>query len=214
MKEGDTQITQCLVVVGLGNPGVRFANTRHNMGFLVVKALAKKWGCPFHMETRFESYIATRRIGGMTIHLLMPTTYINLSGIALQKYLSFYRYGPQNVIIVADDVALGYGELRVRDRGSSGGHNGLKSVEAVLGTKEYIRVRMGVGNPKDIPESDISLADYVLGQFTASEVAYLDGFINKGVQILEQLISEPITRVMNATNKKQKGKLGEEKHES
>jgi PTH1 family peptidyl-tRNA hydrolase len=215
VAEADASSTmKHVVIVGLGNPGIRYAKTRHNMGYLVVKALAERSGFPFRNEPRFNGYAAKGVIAQTMVHLLLPTTYMNLSGIAIQRYLNFYKFGPQQAIIVTDDVALDYGELRVRDSGTSGGHNGLKSVEAALGTRDYVRLRMGVGASQPSQTGGLSLADYVLEPFTGTEMASLKEFINKGVEVLEQLIKEPITRVMNATNKKQKGKLGEEKHES
>jgi PTH1 family peptidyl-tRNA hydrolase len=206
---------QQVVIVGLGNPGIKYARTRHNIGYLVVKALSKRWGIQLQNETRFSGHVAKGFRGELVVHLLLPTTYMNRSGIAVQQYLHYYKLGPQDLIVVTDDVALAFGELRVREQGTSGGHNGLKSVEAALGTKEYKRVKMGVGSPLDHPEGAQILADYVLAPFTPEETASLTRFIDEGVEVVERLLEEPVAKVMNAINKKQQeqGKLGEEKNE-
>ena len=193
---------QC-VIVGLGNPGKKYDHTRHNIGFMVVKSLATKLDWKLKEETRFSAYVCKGQVDDTHVHLLLPTTYMNLSGIAVRRYLDYYQLGVENVIVVNDDVALPLGELRLRSMGSSGGHNGLKSIEAHLATRHYVRLRMGVGAPSDNKISDEeTLADYVLGTFSAKEAEVLTPFIEKGVHVLWQLIHESVSRVMNEVNAK------------
>ena len=187
------------MIVGLGNPGQKYEMTRHNMGYLVAKAFARSEGWSFKEEKRFNSFVAKGRIGEITVSLLLPTTYMNESGIALRRYLDFYRLTPDAVIVVTDDIALPFGELRVREGGSAGGHNGLKSVEAHLGTDGYVRVRMGI----QTDQQRESLADYVLDAFSQNELVGLTTFIEKGAAVAKRLVmGDPISAVMNAVNPK------------
>jgi PTH1 family peptidyl-tRNA hydrolase len=193
---------QC-VIVGLGNPGKKYEHTRHNIGFMVVKALAKKLQWKLKEETHFSAYVCKGQVDDAQVHLLLPTTYMNLSGLAVRRYLDYYQLGVEYVIVVSDDIALPFGELRLRSMGSSGGHNGLKSIEAHLATRHYVRLRMGVGTPNDKKISDEeTLADYVLGTFSADETDKLVPFVERGVHVLWQLIHESISRVMNEVNAK------------
>jgi len=182
--------------VGLGNPGKKYEMTRHNIGFMVLKELGMNLGWDFKEKTQFNALVAKGEFKNTTIHLLMPTTYMNESGLAVCRYMDYVKLVPHNLIIVVDDVALPYGSFRIREQGSSGGHNGLKSIEARLGTQQYTRVRMGIGH-----QGAIDLADYVLDNFTKEEQATLSGFVQQGVQVLKQLVDESITQVMKTVNK-------------
>lgn len=190
------------VIVGLGNPGKKYEATRHNIGFMVVKELASKLGWRLKEETQFSAYCAHGQVGDTICRLLLPTTYMNNSGQAVRRYLDYYQLGPENVIVVTDDVALPFGEMRLRTMGSAGGHNGLKSVEAHLGTRHYIRLRMGVGAPDKLGSDDDALADYVLSGFSGNEAKTLPHFVEKGAHVLWQLLHEAVTRVMNEVNGK------------
>jgi len=185
------------VIAGLGNPGKKYARTRHNLGFMVVEELAKKHGISFKEENEFGAKVAKGAIGEQPIHLLMPTTYMNESGRAIRRCLDFYKVTPAELLVVADDVAIPYGELRLRQMGSSGGHNGLKNIELHLSTQQYPRLRMGIG--RQLGEGQ-PLADYVLGNFTPEELDSLTDFVQRGVDILERLTRETITHVMNTSN--------------
>jgi PTH1 family peptidyl-tRNA hydrolase len=192
-----------LVFVGLGNPGKKYEMTRHNIGFMVIKEFAKHFNWKLKEETRFGAYVAKGVINQVSVHLLMPTTYMNNSGQAVRSYLDFYQIIPEHAVVVVDDVALPFGDFRLKSMGSSGGHNGLKSIEAHLGSKHYARLRMGIGPESAQEETKLeTLADYVLAVFSQKELQMLDTFVEQGVRILERLTSESITRVMNDVNKK------------
>lgn len=169
------------IFAGLGNPGPEYEMTRHNMGFLVVRSFADKAGLHFKKDNRFSAFIAKGVVNNKTIHLVLPTTYMNRSGLAIRSYLDFFKLDPSRLLVVVDDAALPFGNIRLRKTGSPGGHNGLKSVEACLGTNHYMRLRMGIGSP-----GDSDLADYVLATFTKEELDRLDAFVDCGVEVLQQ----------------------------
>lgn len=189
-----------VVVVGLGNPGSNYAMTRHNMGYLVVQALAHALGWNFKEDKQFISSVTKGKIDGIVIHLLLPQTFMNESGQALRRYLDYYKLAPRNVVVVTDDVDLDFGQLRVRNMGSPGGHNGLKSIQAYLQTQHYVRLRMGIGRDR---QKGI-LADYVLDTFSKEEKECLPEYILEGMKVLKRLIGEEVTVVMNSVNKRQK----------
>ena len=190
--------TQEFVFIGLGNPGKQYEKTRHNMGFLVVEAFANLQGLSFKQDKRFHAKVAKAQVGKAALYLLLPMTYMNESGRALKHYLEFYKIGVEHILVVCDDADLPFGNMRLRKKGSPGGHNGLKSIESHLGTDHYARLRMGVGR-SHLPRS---LADHVLDTFTLEEVAILDDFVNRGAMVLKSLMSESITQVMNRINTK------------
>lgn len=198
------------VVAGLGNPGKRYALTRHNIGWLTVIALAEKLGISFKEETRFEAQIAKGQSREAQVHLILPMTYMNLSGQAINKYTAFYKLPVSRLIVVSDEIALPFGEMRLRISGSAGGHNGLKSIEWQMGTSQYIRLRMGIGAQLKNKESTIetaeevkqSLADYVLSPFTKDEMNHLQAFVMRGVEVLERCFHEPASHVMTEVNKR------------
>lgn len=187
------------LIVGLGNPGREYALTRHNMGYLVVQSLAHAQGWVFKEESSFHAMVAKGRINHTLLHLLLPLTYMNESGRAVRRYIDFYKLEPRHLIVVTDDTAIAYGQMRVRSSGSAGGHNGLKSIQAHLHTQDYVRLRMGIGQENQCR----TLADYVLDTFTSEERQALPDFIERGVGIVKRLISEPISSVMNSVNIKQ-----------
>jgi peptidyl-tRNA hydrolase, PTH1 family len=190
------------LIVGLGNPGVEYARTRHNLGFMAVEELGRRYGLEFKRQPKVQGKSARGRIvnrGGaeVEIHLLMPTTYMNRSGQAVHDYLAYYKIGVGELLLVCDDTALPFGELRVRSGGSAGGHNGLKNVQQMVGTQEYARLRMGIGGGERA-----ELSDYVLQPFTKEEAERLDGFVSRAADALEELIFEGIEPVMNRINRK------------
>lgn len=191
------------VVAGLGNPGKKYEFTRHNLGFLVVEAWAEELGWDFKESREFNSKIAKGEIGGNIIQLLLPQTYMNESGRAVRQFLNFYKIPPNHFLVVADDAAIPFGEMRLKRMGSSGGHNGLKSIETHLGTRDYPRLRMGVGDQF----GEKSLADYVLSGFNQEESSKLSDFIQKGVAVLGRLMIDSMTQVMNLSNGSQANDL-------
>ena len=185
--------------VGLGNPGPEYEMTRHNLGFLVVKALASRLGWHFREEKRFMAFVAKGTVGGVTLHLLLPTTYMNLSGTAVRAYMDFHKLSVDQVTVVVDDSALPFGQLRLKQQGSSGGHNGLKSIEVHLGTADYMRLRMGIGTPQEK-----MLIDHVLDPFGREELQQLVNFIDRGVEVLALLVKESPSFVMSMANRVEK----------
>lgn len=184
-----------LAFIGLGNPGKAYANNRHNIGFLVVEAFAKELERSFKQSDYLNSRVAKGKESGHPIYLVMPQTYMNESGWAARRCLAYYELEIEQLVIVCDDAALEFGQLRLRSQGSSGGHNGLKSIETHLGTNQFIRLRMGIGSKGIKP-----LADYVLSDFSADEMPSLDDFIGRGVSVLQSLVTEPVAKVMTKVN--------------
>ncbi|WP_166154195.1 aminoacyl-tRNA hydrolase [Neochlamydia sp. AcF84] len=182
--------------VGLGNPGKKYELTRHNIGFMVLQEWALNLGVPFKEKPQLQGWIAKTAWNETTIHLLMPTTYMNGSGQAVRRYMDYVKLVPDNLVVIVDDVALPYGHMRLRTEGGAGGHNGLKSIEAYLGTQRYTRLRMGIGD-----HGSGSLADYVLDNFTPEEQKVLPTYIKQAVDVLKQLMNESITEVMKTVNK-------------
>jgi len=171
------------LVVGLGNPGAEYARTRHNAGFLAVDALAKGMGISLD-RARFKALVGEGVLAGQRVLLMKPQTYMNLSGDAVGEAAAFYHVEPDHVIVIYDDVTLDVGRLRARGKGSDGGHNGMKSIIAQLGSNEFARVRIGIGKK---PHPSYDLADWVLSAFSTEELATLNGLneaIEKGVSLL------------------------------
>ncbi len=192
------------VIVGLGNPGKQYERTRHNIGFMVVQALASSKGLVWREDSRWPGIATKTTTADADLYLLMPTTYMNESGRAVQRYLSYYKVTPASLLVVTDDVALDFGATRLRPNGGTGGHNGLKSIQAILGTQEFARLRMGIG---DREHGD--LADYVLADFTKEEQEHLEGFIQKGIQVLEDVLRNGVPVVMNNANTRKKASPGQ-----
>lgn len=188
------------VYVGLGNPGKEYEKTRHNIGNLVLRSFAHNQGFVFKADARFKAEIAKGEISGVKIHCLFPTTYMNESGVAVRKYIDFFKINSNRVVVISDDVDLPFGQMRLKTSGGAGTHNGLKSIEKYLATQCYPRLRMGIG----LGYKDQDLADHVLSRFSAEEAATLDSFIKQGASVLARLIIEDIALVMNDINKKQK----------
>lgn len=168
------------LIVGLGNPGVNYENTRHNLGFMVVKALAEKFGMVFKKDVRVKGRVASGSIEGKKVHLLMPETYMNLSGQAVRKLVDYFHIAFHNTLVIVDDIYLKLGSMRLRPQGGTGGHKGLKSIESHLRSQEYPRLRMGVGGPS-LPEK--ALEAYVLENFDPEEQRLLPDVIQAGIAV-------------------------------
>ncbi len=182
------------IIVGLGNPGSRYAATRHNVGFMVVDALAESSRAG-SFRSRFHADLAELREEGETILLVKPQTYMNLSGQAVRQVVDFYQVPLENLLVVCDDMNLPLGKLRFRARGSHGGHNGLRDIANHLGTTDYPRLRLGVGAPD---EDDA--VDHVLGRFRASELPLIEEAVAKAVQGIALWWKEGIQKCMNEFN--------------
>ncbi len=186
------------IIVGLGNPSREYENTRHNVGFDVIDALAGKEGVRM-LEKKHKAVIGKGNIAGNAVILAKPQTYMNLSGESVRELVSFYKADEKTqLIVVSDDVSLDLGQIRVRKKGSAGGHNGLKNIIANLGHDEFIRVRMGVGKK---PEH-YDLVNYVLGHFTKEERKVMDAAAGEAVQAIEVILSEGPEAAMNRFNRK------------
>ena len=184
------------LIVGLGNPGPEYANTRHNCGFMVVDRLAQRWGIPLALEKRFQgSYGEGFALGGKR-RLLKPETYMNRSGQSVRAVLDWYKLDPASVLVVYDDMDLPLGRLRLRGSGSAGGHNGMKSIIQHLGSEAFPRLRLGVGKPK----GNQDVVGYVLGGFAPAEQAVLDQVLSAAVEAVECCLREGLMAAMNRFN--------------
>lgn len=190
-----------LVIVGLGNPGREYLLTRHNMGYLIVAKLAEDLGLIFREEKTFKALVTKGKKNQTTVHLLLPTTYMNESGQAVKLYLDYYKIPSGSLCVVCDDVHLAFGQMRLRTIGSDGGHNGLKSIYHRLHSHHYLRLRVGIGRTL---HSGQTMADYVLELFTQEECAALPNIVEKGSREIQRLISEDISSVMNTLNVRQR----------
>ena len=166
-----------LLIVGLGNPGLKYKNTRHNVGFMVLEAYAKEQGVSFALKKQFISQVASVVGCGSKVLLLKPETFMNLSGQSVSKVMSYYRILPKDILIVVDDIYLPVGEIRYREKGSAAGHKGLKSIEQHLGTSEYPRLKIGIG----LPEESQDLSEYVLDKISKDEKEKIVEAVNLGV---------------------------------
>jgi PTH1 family peptidyl-tRNA hydrolase len=188
------------VVVGLGNPGERYRRTRHNVGFMVVDALAARWGAG-RGQIEHEAWTAAARRGEDEVLLVKPLTFMNRSGVAVGQVLAAASAGPESLVVVVDDVALPLGQIRVRPRGSHGGHNGLRSLLDVLGTDEFARVRVGIR--KDDPPPD--LAEYVLSEFPQEDVLVVQEMVGAAADAVQCLLEEGAEAAMNRFNAARNG---------
>ena len=184
------------LVVGLGNPGPKYEWTRHNVGFLVVDELAERANLPVQ-KLKFKALTNTALIGGQSVLLMKPTTYMNLSGEAVGQAARFYKIPPERVLVISDDVALPQGKLRIRRSGSAGGHNGLKNIIAHLGSDQFPRVTVGVGG-KPHPDSD--MADWVLSKFTGPDKTAMEQTIDRAADAVTCLLAQGVDKAMASFN--------------
>ncbi|MEG8945965.1 aminoacyl-tRNA hydrolase [Rosettibacter firmus] len=167
-------------VVGLGNPGKKYELTRHNIGFIILDRFAEKHN--LHFKKKSSYYYVEGTTGSSTFFLIKPTTYMNLSGIAVQEFLSENKVEMENLLVVVDDVNLDLGKIRLRKTGSDGGHNGIKSIINYLQSNQFPRLRFGIG--KDFKKDE--MADYVLSEFTEDEFQEINNSINFSVELIEK----------------------------
>ncbi len=192
------------VIAGLGNPKREYENTRHNVGFDVIDAIASKYGIRV-IERKHKALVGRGYIDGMKVVLAKPQTFMNLSGESIREIIDYYKGDPQSeLVVVCDDISLELGQLRIRKKGSAGGHNGLKNIIAQLGTDGFARIKMGVGNK---PEG-YDLADYVLGHFTGAERKIMDESIGYAVDAAVTMLEKGPDEAMNRFNGKRAGGEG------
>ncbi len=181
------------LIAGLGNPGRQYAGTRHNVGFLVLDELARRAATAFQFDSKWNSEVAPS--GGRT--LMKPQTFMNLSGEAVGSYVRYHRLDPAEVLVIFDDTALPLGDLRMRRTGSAGGHNGLRSLIAHLGTEEISRLRVGIGAARD------TLHNHVLGKFSDDELPAVHLAVDRAADAVEHTNTHGFEAAMNIYNKKQ-----------
>lgn len=192
------------LLVGLGNPGSAYDYTRHNIGFHVIEAIASQLGWAFKNTPRLQAKLAQGVVGDKKVLLLLPQTYMNSSGESVRLCVDYYRICLNHVMVVTDDIAIPFGNLRVKPSGSSGGHNGLKSIESHLSTQIYPRMRVGVGD-----ERQGSLADHVLSRFSQQEMDLLPRIVDRAAQSAKVWLSEGIVKAMQYANGRQEEKKPE-----
>lgn len=183
------------IVIGLGNPGKKYENTRHNVGFMMVDHLAAMWDVSM-TQTKFKSLVGEGKRGMEKVLLVKPQTYMNLSGEAVRELVEFFKPDMQNVLIIYDDLDLPVGKIRLRAKGSAGGHNGMKSIIAHLGTDEFNRMKIGI----DRPDKGKNVADYVLSSFTPTERPYINEAVKRGTEACDEWVTKSFLELMNRYN--------------
>lgn len=185
------------LIAGLGNPGLEYAGTRHNIGFVLVERLADQWRAAWKLEKKFKARVAWLERAGQKVILCQPQTFMNASGEAIGALSRFYQLPVERMLMVVDDADLPLGQIRLRAEGSSGGHHGLESIEQQLATRQYPRLRLGIGRRAD----DVrEITDYVLGRFTAPERETVEAVLARAAQQVECWWSAGIKEAMNQFN--------------
>lgn len=184
------------LIVGLGNPGAEYAKTRHNAGFLLVQKLAERWRADWAFEKKFDARVARGEQNGLRFVLCEPQTFMNSSGEAVGPLAAFYRIPLNRILVAVDDADLPFGEIRLRARGSSGGHHGLESLEKHLGGREFPRLRIGIGRRNGVRE----ITNYVLGKFGSAETVLLDKVLKRAADQAECWLSGGAEKAMNQFN--------------
>lgn len=194
------------IIVGLGNPGARYEGTRHNVGYMAIDKLAARYHIEIERKS-FKGLIGRGLIGGEQVLLLKPLTFMNLSGESVRPVFDFYKVEPDHIVVISDDINLETGQLRIRKKGSAGGHNGLKNIILHLGTDQFPRVRIGVGGPgrKD-------LKDFVLGHFQNEETDLIDEAAERAAMAIVKIIEEGPEAAMNIYNMKKEKAPKEKAH--
>ena len=184
------------LLVCLGNPGDKYENTRHNVGYMVADEVAGRQGKPIQ-RLKFKALTNILTISGERVLVMKPVTYMNLSGEAVRQAVDFYKIPPGRVLVVSDDTALAIGRLRIRQKGSAGGHNGLKNIIQHLGTDQFPRLRVGVGEK---PHPDYDMADWVLGKFTGEDKKTIEAAVKRAADAIECILDQGIDRGMGKFN--------------
>ena len=180
----------------LGNPGDKYDNTRHNVGFMVADEVAERQRAPIQ-KVKFKALTNVLTISGEKVLVMKPTTYMNLSGEAVRQAVDFYKVAPDHVLVISDDTSLAVGRLRIRKGGSAGGHNGLKSIIQHLGSDQFPRIKVGVGEK---PHPDYDLADWVLGKFVGEDKKTIDAAVKRAADAVECIIADGCAKAMNRFN--------------
>lgn len=188
------------VIVGLGNPGAKYQQTRHNIGFAAIDTLAKLWQISLNSNKRFQAEFGEGRgVGGSSVQLLKPQTYMNKSGQSVRAVLDWYKLPPQSLLVIYDDMDLPLGRVRMRLSGSAGGHNGMRSIITHLGSQEFPRLRIGIGAPQTIGQDKDAIA-HVLGRFSAQEAQLLSQVMQLAVDAVELSLKQGVEKSMSLFN--------------
>ena len=179
------------LLVGLGNPGPKYAQTRHNIGFMAVERLASRWGLSLTRE-KFKGVYEVGLVGGVDAALLKPLTFMNLSGQSVQPAASFFSVEPEQIVVFHDEIDLPCGELKIKMGGGHGGHNGLRDIIARLGTRDFVRLRLGVGRPE---RGDVT--NWVLGRFSEEERVEVEELIEEACDAAEMILGEGVAAAQN-----------------
>jgi len=193
---GGTGTKPEFIIAGLGNPGIQYENTRHNAGFLAISALEKRYDFTVSSH-KFKALTGNAVIGGKSCLVMKPETYMNLSGDAVEEARSFYKIPIENVIVIFDDISLEPGQMRIRRKGSAGGHNGIKSIIAQCATEDFPRIKIGVGKK---PRPDYNLADWVLSRFSEDDLKKLGEVNDKVCDAVHLMVQGKISEAMNKFN--------------
>ncbi|MCL2404645.1 MAG: aminoacyl-tRNA hydrolase [Defluviitaleaceae bacterium] len=188
------------IIIGLGNPGDAYRGTRHNVGFETIDKLSHDLGIKLKNNRRFRAHVGEGRMGQAPVLLVKPQTYMNLSGHTAQAILAYYKLPPSDIIVVYDDISLPVGDIRVRERGSANGQKGMVNILAMLGTDEFPRVRIGIGNKP----ANWDLADYVLSRFAKPEWEAMIQGITKAGDAIAMILKEDTAAAMNEFNRRLK----------
>ena len=190
-----------IYLIGLGNPGKKYANSRHNIGFILLENLSKKYNSNFSLKDKLKSSCSEIRINDSTYKLFLPNTFMNNSGDAVRAIVDWYKINYDQIFIIVDDKDLPLGKIRFRKKGSSGGHNGLKSIIEKLQTNNFNRIRIGIGSPKSITgKNNFNTVSHVLGNISPEEKLILDRVYLRVIESLEQLNTKKEEYIINELN--------------
>ena len=183
------------LIIGLGNPEEEYSKTRHNMGFNTINKLAQKYNIKI-TKTKYEGLYETGEIEGQKVILIKPQTYMNLSGKCVKPFVDFYKVEKENVLVIYDDMDIETGTIKIRKKGSAGGHNGMKSIIQMLGTEEFPRIRIGIGRPKHNGDE----INYVIGAIPKEEIPKLEEGTEKAKEAIIEILKNGIDKAMNKFN--------------
>ena len=189
-----------IYLVGLGNPGKKYSNSRHNIGFLLLENLSKKYNSNFLLKDKLKSSCSEFKINNSNYRLFLPNTFMNNSGDAVRAIVDWYKINLDQIFIIVDDKDLPLGKIRFRKKGSSGGHNGLKSIIEKLQTNEFNRIRIGIGSPTSIKEKNFNTISHVLGNISQEEKLILDKVYKRVIESLENLNTKKEEFIINELN--------------
>ena len=187
-----------MLIVGLGNPGKEYSLTHHNIGFILIDKIAESFHAEFHLEKKFQGEVAVFTYNNEKVYLLKPMTYMNNSGIAVKKLIDYYKISIEDTLVIHDDMDMVFGKIRIRNNGSSGGHNGIKSIIKETSSEEFKRFKVGIGHGNN--HSEEGIIDFVLSNFTKEEKEIVESIKKQAPEIIKDLLDNNIEFVMNKYN--------------